>query len=920
MNEFTPPLDDLTSQKGALKSDQKSGTTPVMAQYLEIKASVPDSLLFFRMGDFYELFFEDAEICARELSLTLTKRGRHEDKDIPLAGVPVHTVDAYISKLIKLNYRVAICEQLEDPQETKKRGSKAVVKRGLVRIITPGTLTDDGLLDKRASSRLAALSLKAGIYGLCVFDLSTGEIEVMSGSATDIMAEISALLPKETLVQDRILADEALSLGLKHYGGAIEPQSQSQSDVQSAIRRLCDLYGVQTLDGFGSFNEAETASLGMVTAYICLTQPGLNPLIKPPKLREIDDGLKIDAATRQSLEILRTQKGEYEGSLLSVIDYCHTPSGSRLLHERLMRPLSDAIKINERLDAVSFLLDHPDFVDTLTPILKKWGDPVRALSRLNLGRATLRDLASLRQALVHTKDMNGFVQALREKHSDPQGLSILPKAISEILSIGDIYTELEALCGHFSALLVDELPAQLKDGGFVREGFSPELDHYRALCHDSRRIILSLELDMQARTQTPLKIRYNALIGYFYEATAKQAESLSPNLDDFGLIRRQNMSNGMRYTSDRLISLERDIASAESQSKAIELGLYEELLRQISLNNSTLLALFDAVAHLDVMMSSAHYALIHRCVRPHIDHTFDFDVKDGCHPVVLHVKRKAGDPYSPNDLMLDGQGQTGPRLCLITGPNMAGKSTFLRQNALLIVLAQTGLYVPCTYMRLGVVDRLYSRVGSGDDLAHGRSTFLTEMVETAAILHHATNKSFVILDEIGRGTSTYDGLSIAWACAEYLHDHKCARALFATHYHELSELERSLSSCQNLSLQAKEHRGQLIFLHQVVKGAADRSYGVYVAKLAGIPKPVIARANSILQKLEADNPGQLKRDVLPLFAHFDTQEALMPDYSQIQEENPQESAVISALFELNPDSLTPREALDAIYRLKSLLT
>ncbi len=883
------------------------GATPVMAQYIQTKAQYPDAILMFRMGDFYELFFEDAVTAARVLSLALTKRGKFKDEDIPLAGVPAHAVDAYVAKLIRLGYRVAVCDQLEDPAEAKKRGSKSVVKRGVTRVVTPGTLTEDSLLEARGANRLVALSTRGGVMGLASVELSTGDVEVIEIEPESLSAHLSALRPSESLVADRILQDENVYGLLKAIGGVIQPQPASLSDPAAGEQRLLKLYGVQTLDGFGSFSPAEISALGMLAAYIDLTQAGKRPVLKAPARVLQNNSLSIDAATRNSLEIDRTQQGRREGSLISALDQTVTSGGGRLLLSRLSRPLFHPDAINERLDTVEWLLPKRDVRDALRSLMRSLSDQARALTRLSLNRGGARDLCIIHQALTIGESLANLLNdATQNPEIDPH----VPAEIDGFIATLVPSQDLSRVRGRLERALVDEPPLSLRDGGFVREGFHAGLDEARGLRDDSRQIILALESRLQAETGIPVRIKYNNVLGYFIELSQKQADQLAAVDTQKQFIHRQSLANQVRFVTTELVDLDARIQRAATQALSLEMEVFEELREQVRAVATEIQAGHDAICALDVAVANAGWAEDFDAVRPRIDHSSRLEITRGRHPVVAAALKGQGKPFTPNDVDLDATGNDAASLSLVTGPNMAGKSTYLRQNALLIIMAQAGLFVPARAMHLGVVDRLFSRVGAGDDLAQGRSTFMMEMVETAAILAQATDRSFVILDEIGRGTATYDGLAIAWACAEDLHERIKCRTLFATHYHELSVLEKRLKGVTNISLQAREHNGELIFLHEARPGAADRSYGVQVARLAGMPGGVVTRARDILQRLEEDNQTKLRLDDLPLFS-----------ISRAPAE-PVKSAPskLEALVKgINPDDLSPKEALEVIYNLHKLL-
>ena len=857
--------------------------TPVMAQYFEAKARQPDALVFFRMGDFYELFFDDAVKAAAALGIALTARGKHSGQEIPMAGVPVHAAEAYLAKLIRAGFKVSVCEQMEDPATARKRGSKSIVRREVVRVVTPGTLTEDSLLDARGANRLAAVSIRAGRAALASVEISTGEVESWLLEPDALSAALAGMRPSEILVPDRLFSDERVAEALKSAGGMVQPLPSALAEPSASEARLKRLYGVDTLDGFGQLTGAEVSALGLIAAHLETTQAGRALALRPPRRVEGADVMAIDPATRVSLEIERSQNG-----------------GARLLADRLARPLLNPLAIAERLDAVQYFLERRSLCEQARGILRDAGDMARAVSRLALGRGGPRDLGTLRSALSTGQALCALVA------DEPDPLGARPAEIVaalDALSLAD-KPDLALLLERLQAGLEPDLPMSSRDGGFVARGFRPELDEARALRDDSRRVVAALEARLQGETGLPLKIRHNAVLGYFVDATAKQAEAL---FQDVAFIHRQTLANQARFTTVELAELDAKIAQAADRALAIEAETFEMLRVEAVALAGLLQAAAGALACLDVSAALAQWALEVEAVRPEIDDSICFEAEGARHPVVEAAVKRGGDPFTPNDCKLDGAGKSMARLAIVTGPNMAGKSTFLRQNALLAVLAQAGSFVPARRFKLGVVDRLFSRVGAGDDLSRGRSTFMTEMVETAAILTQATPRSLVVLDEIGRGTATYDGLAIAWACAEHLHDVNRCRGLFATHYHELAQLEGRLAHVCNLSMRAKEWNGELVFLHEAAPGAADRSYGVQVAKLAGVPAPVVARAREVLDRLEADPGSPARLDDLPLFA---------PRAPAAKSSEP--SKADKALADLDPDSMTPREALEALYRLKGL--
>jgi DNA mismatch repair protein MutS len=660
-------------------------------------------------------------------------------------------------------------------------------------------------------------------------------------------------------------------------------------------------YNVQTLDAFGAFNKAELSALGLVYDYISLTQAGGAPKLAPPKRYETAGIMAIDATTRVSLELERSQRGTRDGSLLGAIDMTRTAAGGRLLAERVARPLLDIAAINARLDSVSFMVDDSKLRDDLRTALSGAPDLSRALSRLELGRGGPRDLRAIALALAAGNDI----------------VTRLPVALpTELGSARDALNlsaqpQLAQLAHDLLVMIVPEPALLVRDGGFVAPGFDVALDEMRLLTSDARQVIANLTAEVSTLAGLPLKIRNNAVLGYFIEATPKQAEALMNAPLNATFIHRQTNASAVRFTTTALIELDGQIARAGERALARELELWSMALAQVIAVTHKIRDAATALATMDVAAGLAAWAVAANATRPVLDDSHVFEAIGARHPVVEAALRKAGEVFTANNCTLDATGQEGARLTLITGPNMAGKSTFLRQNALLAVLAQAGSFVPAEHLRLGLVDAIFSRVGASDDLSKGRSTFMVEMVETATILNRAGPRAFVILDEIGRGTSTYDGLAIAWAVAEHLHDGNQCRALFATHYHELTSLSERLPACGNASLRAKEWKGDLVFLHEVIPGAADRSYGVQVAKLAGLPPSAVARAKAVLSKLEKGQAGRapLSLDDLPLFAIT----AAPPS------EPAPKSAVEDALSDLDPDSLTPREALDLVYALKRML-
>ncbi|WP_407026685.1 DNA mismatch repair protein MutS [Agrobacterium rosae] len=880
----------------------------MMEQYIEIKANNPGSLLFYRMGDFYELFFDDAAEASRALGITLTKRGQHLGQDIPMCGVPVHAADDYLQKLILRGYRVAVCEQTEDPAEAKKRGSKSVVRRDVVRLVTPGTLTEEKLLSPTESNYLMALARIRGSaeaqFALAWIDISTGVFRLAETTLTRLLADIWRIDPRELIVADTLFHDEELRPVFDMLGRVAVPQPAVLFDSATSEGRIARYFGVSTLDGFGSFSRVELAAAAAAVAYVEKTQIAERPPLAAPERESAASTLFIDPATRANLELTKTLSGERDGSLLHSINRTVTGGGARLLAERLMSPLTDAEKINARLDAVAYLLDDVSLSDGLRDALKQVADMPRALSRLALDRGGPRDLGAIRL---------GLYAAAKVAELLDQGL--LPDELAQALAaLKALPVELEAMLG---ATLADELPLLKRDGGFVREGSNLELDEIRALRDQSRRVIAGLQLQYSEETGIKsLKIKHNNVLGYFIEVTAGNADVMMADAQAKArFIHRQTMAGAMRFTTTELADLESRIANAASQALTIELQAFTQMVEAVVSHAEAIKAGAFALAAIDVATSLAYLAAEQAYCRPVVDGSMMFDIKGGRHPVVEQaLRRQSTGPFIANHCDLSAvNGNRNGAIWLLTGPNMGGKSTFLRQNALIAILGQIGSFVPAEAAHIGIVDRLFSRVGASDDLARGRSTFMVEMVETAAILNQATDRSLVILDEIGRGTATFDGLSIAWAAVEHLHEVNRCRGLFATHFHELTVLSEKLGRLSNATMKVREWEGDVIFLHEVGPGAADRSYGIQVAKLAGLPASVVERARAVLTQLEdADrkNPASQLIDDLPLF-----QVAVRREESKPQGN----SKVDEALKALNPDEMTPREALDALYALKKQL-
>ncbi|MCM2561963.1 DNA mismatch repair protein MutS [Lutimaribacter sp. EGI FJ00015] len=865
----------------------------MMAQYLEIKAQYPDALLFYRMGDFFELFFDDAVAAAEALDIALTKRGKHLDQDIPMCGVPVHSAEGYLLTLIRKGFRVAVCEQMESPEEAKKRGSKSVVKRDVVRLVTPGTLTEESLLEARRHNYLAAFVTVRDVSALAWVDISTGEFHVMPLTPVRLGPELARLSPSELIVSEAQETD--LAETVSESGASLTALGRAAFDSQGAEKRLCALFGVGSLDAFGAFCRAEVSAMGAIVEYLEITQKGKLPLLRPPVREAETRVMQIDAATRRNLEITHALSGGRAGSLLAAVDRTMTAGGARLLERRLSSPSRVLDVVQARLESVQFATEQALLCRDLRDALRKVPDLDRALSRLGLDRGGPRDLAAIR---------NGLEQAVHIAGTLPDDL---PRVLLQAKQNLSGHDEVLDLLGQ---ALIAEPPLLARDGGFIAAGYDDELDEMRQLRDEGRGVIAKMQSEYQAATGiASLKVKHNNVLGYFVEVTATHADKMHA---DERFKHRQTTANQVRFTTVELSEMETRILNAGGRAIEIEKWLYDRLKSEILSHAAEVAQAARALAEIDLATALADLARGENWVRPVVDDGRALEVEGGRHPVVEQsLRQQGGAPFIANDCALGDQAD----IWLLTGPNMAGKSTFLRQNALIALLAQAGSFVPATRAHIGLVSQLFSRVGASDDLARGRSTFMVEMVETAAILNQADDRALVILDEIGRGTATYDGLSIAWATLEHLHEVNGCRALFATHYHELTQLAGKLGRVDNATVSVREHEGEVIFLHEVRKGAADRSYGVQVAKLAGLPDSVVARARVVLDALEkGEREGATKPkaliDDLPLFAAAPAPEPHAPLRS---------SAIEAQLREIHPDDLSPREALQVLYDLRAKL-
>ena len=898
-----PPREPLAQGSGHhLPSDgaDEPKISPVMAQYSAIKAQNPGSLLFYRMGDFYELFFEDAGIAAKALGIVLTKRGKHEGRDIPMCGVPVERAEDYLNRLIGQGRSVAVCEQVEDPAEARKRGAKSVVRREVVRLVTPGTITEELLLDPVRANSLVAIAGGGepdSSFGLASVDISTGAFIVATATKAALEAEIARLDPAEIVVPEALLTVPCVARLARDTKLPVTPLGSETGAGSSAERRIKDYFGLATLDGLGALSGPEIAAAAAAIFYIERTQFSARPALSLPARLAPGARMEIDAATRANLELTRTLTGTRDGSLLATIDKTVTAPGSRLLAERLAAPLTAQKDIECRLDAVAFFVEEPGFRKDVRACLKAAPDMTRALSRLALNRGGPRDLAAV---CVGIEAANAVTDLLARTGRLPHELGQACVAATEVDP---------AIATRLSAALAEALPQNRRDGGFVRTGHDAVLDELRALRDETRSVIAALQAhytDMAGTKQ--LKLKHNHFLGHFIEVPQAQGEKLLKPPHDTMFVHRQTMADAMRFSTRELAELEAKIASAAEESLAREQTIFETLAALVLGEQTALKQLAATIAAIDVAAALAELAEASDWTRPEIDDLLAFEIDGGRHPVVEAALRLQGQAFAGNGCKLSGSPGKGGRIAVVTGPNMAGKSTYLRQNALIAILAQMGSFVPAKRAHVGVIEKLYSRVGAADDLARGRSTFMVEMIETAAILNQAGERSLVILDEIGRGTATFDGLSIAWAVIEHLHEKNRARALFATHFHELTRLAEKLDRLVNLTVRVTDWNGEVIFLHEIVPGAADRSYGIQVAKLAGLPAPAVARAKKLLAEFEAAER----------LADANRQAANLPLFTAASPPAPQRDVLGPAIDEIDPDELSPRAAMEALYRLKKL--
>ncbi|MDA0833913.1 MAG: DNA mismatch repair protein MutS [Planctomycetota bacterium] len=861
--------------------------TPMMERYLEVKGQNPGTLLLFRMGDFYELFYEDAQIASRILGLTLTSRDKNSPSPVPMAGFPYHALDQYLQKLIQSGQRVAICEQVEDPKE-----AKGLVRREVTRVVTAGTLTDENLLDPRQNNFLACVCPTPNCIGLAWLDLSTGRFLTCDLKLDELADELSRIRPVEVLVPESYHPKELQPNSLAGSTWLCTERPLWCFSKEHCQSRLMQHFGTSTLTGFDLTPESPgITAAGVLLEYLKETQKGSLGHINRIETYHRADTLKMDDATRRSLEIVHTlREGSRDGSLLSILDETVTPMGARLLAEWLANPLTNIDKISQRLNAVDEFMQDPNLCRELKETLSHTYDLQRLTARIATGRAHPRDLASLAKSLA-------LLPRLKAKISGRQ-----TERINHLERQLDLCAEVRA---DIETVIVEDPPLQVSDGGVIREGFHAELDELRGLARGGKEWIARYQAEESARTGIPnLKVGFNRVFGYYLEVTASQASKIPPDY-----IRKQTLKNQERFITPALKEYEEKVLRAEERGLRWEQELFQALRERVAQHAARIQQSAEVLAEIDVLVSFSILALRQRYCRPELVEEPILDVVQCRHPVLDRLQPSGR--FVPNDIRLGNKSGT---IQIITGPNMAGKSTYIRQAALITLMAQIGSFVPATSARIGVADRIFARVGASDELSKGQSTFMVEMTETARILNSATDKSLVILDEIGRGTSTYDGISIAWAVTEYLHDVVGSRTLFATHYHELTTLTSSLPRARNWNVAVHEQDEQIVFLHQIVEGAADKSYGIHVARLAGIPADVIERARIVLNTLESDHVDETGRTHIPGRASSFKKQRQLSLFAADQH------PLLDEIRELDLEHLSPSLALETLQRFRQRLT
>lgn len=861
--------------------------TPMMQRYLEVKAQNPDALLLFRMGDFYELFYEDAQIAAKVLGLTLTSRDKGSPNPVAMAGFPYHALNGYLQKLVRAGHRAAICEQVEDPKQ-----AKGLVKREVTQVVTPGTLTDDALLDPRESCFLACVVPEKLVCGFAWLELSTGRFWIAEVPPSLVADELARIRPAECILPEGARTQPTLSAAL---AGSTIPFTERPAwsfSRETCLRLLHEQFQTQTLEGFDIEPEhAGIVAAGALLDYVRDTQKSeLGHITKLEPYRR-GCSLIIDEATRRSLELTQTLRhGNREGSLLALLDETVTPMGSRLLAEWLSNPLTDVAAINRRLDAVQELASETLTRQSVRDLLKECYDVQRLTARVATGRASPRDLVFLSRTL-------SLIPKLKAKLAG-RSSTRLSELEGRLELCGEVRSEIEAA-------IVDDPPLALIDGGIIRPGYHPQLDEYRDLARGGKEWMAKFQAREAERTGIPnLKVGFNRVFGYYLECTAAQADKVPADY-----IRKQTLKNQERFITPELKEYEDKVLRAEGQAIALEQELFGSLRQRVAMQSPRLRENAEILAEIDVLAALAELAVLSRYCRPELTDEPVLDIREGRHPVLDRILPTG--QFVPNDVVL---GETDGRVQLITGPNMAGKSTYIRQGALITILAQMGSFVPASEARIGIADRIFARVGASDELGKGQSTFMVEMTETARILNAATSRSVVILDEIGRGTSTYDGVSLAWAITEYLHDVVGCRTMFATHYHELTELTQTLKHAANWNVAVREAAQQITFLHKIVPGAADKSYGIHVAQLAGVPAEVLERARVILQTLEQDHVDEAGQTRIP------ARRTQQKSSRQLTLFEPPPHPLLDELRQMKLDELTPLAALQELHRLQQRLT
>ncbi|MDG2474120.1 MAG: DNA mismatch repair protein MutS [Paracoccaceae bacterium] len=868
-----------------------SSVTPMMSQFLKIKSQYTDALLFYRMGDFYELFFEDAEIASSALNITLTKRGKFNGQDIPMCGVPFHSSENYLLNLIRKGHKVAVCEQLEKPEDAKKRGYKAVVKRDVVRLITPGTLTEEGLLSDDQNNFLLSCFKNETDFGVAWTDISTGEFYCSTVNDDTLLSLLNRISPSEILVVDSF--QETVSQLNLSNNIIISPLPPQNFDPAIGKKRLESFFNIKTIKVFGTFTKSEVSAMAAVLSYLEITQCTQSIPLIPPVKETNSNYMKIDVASRQSLEITKTLSGQLVGSLLASINHTLTSGGSRLLQDRLNCPSINVEEILLRQESVSFFINNQSVMVKCREILKQTPDMQRSLSRLGLGRGNPKDLSIVRNCLRSIKKIQTLLLDIK---TPPNLLNLIKRfeGFANLLKLLD-------------SALVEDPPASKKGDIVISSNYNESLKEFRELKHKAQTFIINLQVKYIDMTNvSSLKIKFNNVLGYFVETPISHSKKMSSDILSEIFIHRQTTTNCSRFSSLELSELASNIINAQEKVDELEHTFLKQLtdsvIKKLYILNSAAIALSE----FDFYSSLSFQSISNDWVKPAIDKSKTFIIKAGRHPVVeLALRNTGSDSFVANDSNLNPNGNS---ILLLTGPNMAGKSTYLRQNALITILAQIGSYVPAQEAHIGVVDQIFSRVGASDDLSKGNSTFMVEMIETASILKHATDSALIIMDEIGRGTSTYDGLSIAWATLEHIHDVIKCRTLFATHYHELTQLQNKFPNIKNAKVSIREWRDEVIFLHQVEFGTADKSYGIHVAKLAGLPTIVTNRAKTILKTLENNSSS--------------THSISNKPRNNVNQETKETNKILDMLISLNPDEITPRQALDiiseAVSRIKAI--